>query len=84
VITGPQNRYEPPSHVAADSPELPHNACICSLRLLEALPANYAEVLRRVDLQGEPTEAAAVTLSISVANSTCASTDPGRAHSAAS
>jgi RNA polymerase sigma factor (sigma-70 family) len=53
---------------ATDAAELPRNICACSLRLLDALPAKNAEVLRRVDLQGEPTEAVATALSISVPN----------------
>jgi RNA polymerase sigma factor (sigma-70 family) len=53
---------------APDPPEDPHRVCGCGTRLLDALPARYADVLRRADLQGEPTEAVASALSISTAN----------------
>jgi DNA-directed RNA polymerase specialized sigma24 family protein len=54
--------------VAADTPDAPGNPCACSVRLLGALPPRYAEVLRRVDMEGQSIDAVAVALSISTAN----------------
>lgn len=44
------------------------NACPCTLRLMGSLLPAYAEVLRRIDIEGEPPEAVAATLSISAGN----------------
>jgi RNA polymerase sigma factor (sigma-70 family) len=48
--------------------DAPSNVCGCSLRLLDALPGSYAEVLRRVDVDGQAPEAAAAALGITVTN----------------
>jgi RNA polymerase sigma factor (sigma-70 family) len=54
--------------VPADAEDARHTACACSTRLLDALPARYADVLRRVDVDGQTPELAAAALSISTAN----------------
>jgi len=54
--------------VPADADEAPHNACACGTRLLDVVPASYAEVLRRIDVEGQAPEEVATALSISTAN----------------
>jgi RNA polymerase sigma-70 factor (ECF subfamily) len=54
--------------VADDEPEPQRSPCACSLRLLATLRPGYADVLRRLDVEGESPELAAVALSISTAN----------------
>jgi len=44
------------------------NPCACSLRLLGSMRPGYADVLRRVDVDGQPPELASAALSISTAN----------------
>jgi RNA polymerase sigma factor (sigma-70 family) len=44
--------------------------CRCSIAQLDALPAPYAEILRRVDVEGDSLAEAAAALSISVNNAT--------------
>jgi len=44
------------------------SACACATRLVERLRPNYADVIRRVDLDGEEPAAAAATLGISQGN----------------
>jgi RNA polymerase sigma factor (sigma-70 family) len=52
----------------ADAPGVSGNTCACSVRLLADLPPSYADVLRRVDMDGQAPEAAAAALAISVTN----------------
>jgi DNA-directed RNA polymerase specialized sigma24 family protein len=54
--------------VAADTLDAAGNPCACSLRLLEALRPSYAEVLRRIDVEGQSAESVAMALAISAAN----------------
>jgi len=54
--------------VVADTPDSPRRPCTCSTRLMAGLPPRYAEVLRRIDVEGQSTEAVATALSISAAN----------------
>jgi RNA polymerase sigma-70 factor (ECF subfamily) len=51
-----------------DAPEPAGNPCACALRLLTALRPAYAEVIRRVDLEGESPEKVALALGVSMAN----------------
>lgn len=55
---------------AAPSREHEEDRCRCSLAQLEALPASYAEILRRIDVEGETLDEAAGSLSITVNNAT--------------
>ncbi len=55
---------------AAVAPLDHDDRCRCSLAQLEALPATYAEILRRVDVDGESLAEAATALSITVNNAT--------------
>lgn len=64
----PESRDSAAVEVAADVSDVARTPCACSLRLLDGLPAAYAEVLKRVDVQGEPTETVATALSITTAN----------------
>lgn len=54
--------------VAAETPDAARTPCGCSLRLVAALRPVYADVLRRVDVEGQSPELAAAALSISTAN----------------
>ncbi|MFO0559638.1 MAG: RNA polymerase sigma factor [Polyangiales bacterium] len=44
--------------------------CACALAQLERLPSAYAEILRRVDLEGDSLSEAAASLSITINNAT--------------
>lgn len=50
--------------------EIPSEVCACLNRLLPGLRPAYAEVLRRVDLQGEPIQAVAQDLNVAANNLT--------------
>lgn len=50
--------------------EIPSEVCACLNRLLPTLRPAYAEVLRRVDLQGEPIQAVAQDLNVAANNLT--------------
>jgi len=52
----------------AGASEVRGNPCACALHLLTELHPAYAEVLRRVDLDGEEPAAVAATLGISAGN----------------
>jgi RNA polymerase sigma factor (sigma-70 family) len=64
----PEGRPDSDEEAPTDTPDARGRVCACSLRLLDALPPSYAEVLRRVDVEGESTSAVAGALSISPAN----------------
>lgn len=49
-------------------PAVPRTPCGCSLRLLAELRPAYAEVIRRVDVEGEDPEAVARALGITTGN----------------
>ncbi len=49
-------------------PEPRRNPCACSVKLLGELRPAYADVLRRVDMDGESPEAVAVALGVSAPN----------------
>ena len=55
---------------AAPDPELERAICACMSTLLPTLKPEYAEMLRRVDLGGEPLGAVAGALGITVNNAT--------------
>lgn len=52
------------------SPPDPMEACGCSLNLVERMPTEYAEILRRVDIGGEDLATASQSLGITVNNAT--------------
>lgn len=56
---------EPPEPVSASSSD---EACACTLALLESLPASYADILRRVDVDGASIDDAARALDTSKGN----------------
>jgi RNA polymerase sigma-70 factor (ECF subfamily) len=53
---------------AAETGAEAENACACGLQLMATLRPAYADVLRRVDIDGQPPKAVAATLSISERN----------------
>ncbi|MFZ5861980.1 MAG: sigma-70 family RNA polymerase sigma factor [Nitrospirota bacterium] len=62
VATG-QDKEPPPGEITA-------TICACLNRLLPALRPNYAELIRRIDLEGESPQQVAAALNISVNNLT--------------
>jgi|LNFM01.1.fsa_nt_gb RNA polymerase sigma factor (sigma-70 family) len=54
----------------AAAPDEHEDRCHCSLVQLEALPTAYADILRRVDVEGESLSDAAASLAITVNNAT--------------
>jgi RNA polymerase sigma-70 factor (ECF subfamily) len=55
---------------SAPAPRELEDRCRCSLAQLDALPESYAEILRRVDVEGESLSEAAASLEITVNNAT--------------
>jgi RNA polymerase sigma-70 factor (ECF subfamily) len=53
--------------LASDTPE-PRTTCDCSLQLMEKLPAQYAEILHRIDVLDETVEDAAAALATTPGN----------------
>jgi DNA-directed RNA polymerase specialized sigma24 family protein len=54
-----------PGDAVTDASEARTNLCVCSVNLLATLRPAYAEVIRRVDMEGESPESAAHELRIS-------------------
>jgi RNA polymerase sigma-70 factor (ECF subfamily) len=59
--------------VTAEPPEVPvvstvDETCTCTLALLTSLPASYADILRRVDVEGTSVEEVASTLELGKGN----------------
>jgi RNA polymerase sigma factor (sigma-70 family) len=54
--------------ISSDEEDGSGNICQCSVGLLDGLRPSYADVLRRVDMDGQPPEVAAAALAISVTN----------------
>jgi RNA polymerase sigma-70 factor (ECF subfamily) len=61
-----RSTVEPEDLASDDGPA--RNPCACGIRLLQEIRPAYAEVLRRVDMDGEDPAAAADALGISVGN----------------
>jgi RNA polymerase sigma factor (sigma-70 family) len=63
-----QQRLEIATKVAISNDEAEDTVCACLYRLLPSLPPQYAEVIRRIDLLGQPRSQFAKNMRISANN----------------
>lgn len=64
----PEDPTESMHDVAVSTPDLPGRPCACSMRLLDVLRPSYADVIRRIDVEGQSSESVAKALAISSSN----------------
>ena len=65
-----ETAYAQQQALTREDPELESTVCTCLYALLPTLKPEYADILRRVDLHGEPCQQVAAALGVSVNNVT--------------
>jgi len=65
-----ETAYAQQRALTREDPELESTVCTCLYALLPTLKPEYADILRRVDLHGEPRQQVAAALGVSVNNVT--------------
>ena len=65
-----ETAYAQQRALTREDPELESTVCTCLYALLPTLKPEYADILRRVDLHGEPCQQVAAALGVSVNNVT--------------
>jgi len=65
-----ETAYAQQQALTREDPELESTVCTCLYALLPTLKPEYADILRRVDLHGEPRQQVAAALGVSVNNVT--------------
>ena len=65
-----ETAYAQHQALTREDPELESTVCTCLYRLLPTLTPEYADILRRVDLLGEPRQQVAAALGVTVNNVT--------------